>query len=796
MTDVNPLFKELQETRAFVLYRLIPQSDGSLDKVPMNPQAGRNCNPHDPSEWMLPAQAQVWAERYGNSYGVGIVISEDITLPNGKKLFCLDLDKCRDGNQWLPHAASFCARFPGALIECSVSGNGLHVFGTYGGARPDHGVKNKVYRMELYTRLRFIALTGIGAVGALLTDHTVALNVLARDFFPPHDDIEYGDTLTETPVPDWSGPTDDDELLRRAMRSHSGATVFGGKAAFADLFNGNVPILARVFPPFKNTPYDESAADQAFANHCAFWCGNDGVRMERIMRRSALVRDKWDVRAGYLIGTINRACGSQKQWYKDPRANTPPVVPPQTVPPAPMATPTPTATPVESSARPTVGDYLTIQQQLGLFDGCVYVQDVHRVMMPQGYLLDGVRFDAEFSGYQFAVTADGQRPAKHAWDAFVQSEVYNFPKVKGTFFDPRQEPRKIVTREGWIYINSWVPIDIPKIRGDVSPFLNHLRKILPNGNDAGILLAYFAACVQYQGYKFQWWPLIQGVEGNGKTLLSVLLQMAIGRRFTHWPKAAEVGSKFNAAYYGKILVCVEDVKISESRDSLWETLKPMITGSELEIEAKGIDKVMREVCFNGVLNTNHKNGIRKTRNDRRIGPFFCAQQHVSDLERDGLTEEYFIEFRRWVLNEGGPIVADFLSTYVIPDEWNPATKAIRAPKTTATEEAITAGLGTVEQEVLEAIEQGMPGFRGGWVSSSALDRLLGVIGKSVAIPRNKRRDLLESIGYTLHRALPEGRSNVPDTDGSRPRLYVREDAPGAQETNPALVMGWFQAAQR
>jgi hypothetical protein len=825
MADVNLLLAQMQGVRAFILYKLLPQADGSLDKVPLNPYSGRLVSAHEPNEWMLPSEAAIWAEQYGSDHGVAVVISEQIVLPNGLRLFCLDLDKCRDGNSWLPHAASFCARFSGALIECSVSGNGLHVFASYRGERPDHGVKNKTYRMELYTRLRFIALTGVGMTGNALADHTSTLQGVAKEFFPPHDDLEYGDTLTEKPVVEWYGPDDDEELLRRAMRSNSGGAVFGGKAAFADLWYGNVASLSRAFPPFKNTAFDESAADQALANHLAFWTGNHGVRMERMMRASALMRSKYD-RPGYLVGTINRACGSQRQWYKGSQPATTAeqtAVPHATgtteptdnaavagallnalvsapAPPTAQAVPAPahvtTGAPGGfSSVRPNVGDYLTLNQQLALFEGCVYVQDMHQVMMPQGYMLSSERFDAEFSGYTFIATADGTRPARRAWDAFVHSEVHNFPKVKGTFFDPRSAPRTITVRDGWTFINSWVPIDIPRRRGDPSPFLSHLKRILPLGNDADILLAYFAACVQYPGIKFQWWPLIQGVEGNGKTILSELLERAVGSRYAHWPKASEVGSRFNAPFYGKILILVEDVKISEARDSLWETLKPMITGRKLEIESKGVDKVTREVSFNGVLNTNHKNGIRKTRNDRRICPFFCAQQHESDLARDGLTEDYFNWLREWIRIEGGPVVTDYLMTYEIPEQWNPATRAIRAPKTTATEEAITAGLGSVEQEVLEAIQQSMPGFRGGWVSSSALDLLLSRMGKASTIPRNKRRDLLESLGYTLHPALPDGRTPVADTDGSRPRLYVRGEAQGAQETNPSTVIQWYQWAQ-
>lgn len=820
MANDNLLLQQLQGVLAFIVYRLIPQNDGSLDKVPYNPYTGKNCDPHDPNEWMLPDAAALWAEQLGYGFGVGVVISEQIVLPNGMRLFCVDLDKCRDGNQWLPHAASFCTRFAGALTEASVSTNGLHIFGCYRGERPEHGVKNKTYRMELYTRLRFIAVTGYGAHGNALIDATDSLHKFATQFFPPHDDTDYGDELSIAPVAEWSGPTDDGELIARALRSTSARAIFGGKAAFADLWFANSEVLAKVFPAYKYTAWDESAADQALANHLAFWTGKHGARMEKLMRDSKLVREKWDNRAGYLLDTINKACGSQVEVYKDrtlevygdpslapvvdissaavpsTAANTSAVpTPPIAVasvggfpPPALVVAPT-------LSARPQVGDYLTLQQQLHLFDGCVYVQDMHQIMMPQGYTLTSERFDAEFSGYTFAVEADGQHPAKHAWECFVHSKIFQFPKVKGTYFEPRVAPRTVMLRDGWTFINSWVPVEIPRRQGDVTPFLQHMKRILPRGYDAEILLAYFAACVQYPGVKFQWWPFIQGVEGNGKTMLSELLQAAVGRRLTHWPKAGEIGSKFNAAFYGKLLVLVEDIKISEDRHSLWETLKPMITGRQLEIEYKGVDKVMREVCFNGVLNSNHKDGIRKTRNDRRLCTLFCAQQHESDLERDGLTEDYFNWFRAWVA-ANGDVVADYLLTYQIPDEWNPATRAIRPPKTTATEEAIMAGLGAAEQEVLEAIEQNTVGFRNGWVSSSALDRLLALIGKTGSIPRNKRRSLLESLGYSPHPALLEGRSSVADADGTRPRLYVRKEAQGASETDPRTVMQWYQYCQK
>src|SRR6185437_1488528 len=142
------------------------------------------------------------------------------------------------------------------------------------------------------------------------------------------------------------------------------------------------------------------------------------------------------------------------------------------------------------------------------------------------------------------------------------------------------------------------------------------------------------------------------------------------------------------------------------------------------------------ICCNFILNTNHKDGLRKTSDDRRFAPFYTPQQTVADLTRDGLTGDYFFKFTNWLYADGFAIVSEFLHTYDIPDEFNPATKCQRAPLTSSTESAVTHGLGSLEQEILEAIEQGRPGFRGGWISSLQLDRLLGELNLKRRISHN------------------------------------------------------------
>ena len=70
-------------------------------------------------------------------------------------LGCIDLDGCLvDG--WLsPLAQRVLERNPGAYVEVSVSGNGLHIFGEFAEVS---GIRRPGF--EFYSRARFIRVTG------------------------------------------------------------------------------------------------------------------------------------------------------------------------------------------------------------------------------------------------------------------------------------------------------------------------------------------------------------------------------------------------------------------------------------------------------------------------------------------------------------------------------------------------------------------------------------------------------------------------------------------------------------
>ena len=773
MLTLPPALEALNAYKKFIIYLLQPSRSrpNKTDKFPANFRDGQVASAHDPQYWTDIQTAAAAAATMGPAYGVGFVFTND------DPFWFLDIDDCLlpDGSDWSDLAKGLCSAFPGAAVEISQSGRGMHIFGS--GRPPPHSCKNTPLGLEFYHADRFVALTGINAVGDIRTDFTAILPALVARYFPPDPTQGTGVTWSDTPCPEWKGSQNDDDLIRRALRSQSPSAAFGNKASFADLWTGATEVLAKCYPdPLR--PYDFSSADAALAQHLAFWTGKNCERIRRLMFKSALVRDKWE-REDYLPRTILGAVARQFDVLTDkvlePVANAP----------------TPTReTSLTTAPRPKMVDGSTFannEMQLNLFTGCVYIQDAHRVLIPGGIILKPEQFKVHFGGYTFTMDNANEKTTKDAWEAFTQNQAFRAPRVNLSTFRPDLTPAATFERGGVTLVNTYWPVDIPRKVGDVTPFLEHLAKVLPDQRDRNILLYYMAACVQHKGVKFQWAPLLQGVEGNGKTLFTRCVSESVGRRYVHWPKASKLAKEFNAWMIGKVFYGVEDIYVPDQKREVIEELKPMITGGDgLEIEGKGVDQVSSDICGNFMFNSNHKDAVRKTQNDRRFCVFFSAQQQADDLRRDGMDGDYFPKLYDWLRKDGYAIVAEMLHTLPIPDEFNPATSCQRAPVTTSTASAISASAGGIEQEIHEAIAQGTPGFCGGWISSIQLDRMLERMGASRRVTHSKRKEMLDGMGYVYHPALSDGRvNNLVMPDGGKPRLFVLKSSPAFDIQNSA-----------
>lgn len=833
--------------RQFILYKLIwDEAKQKYQKIPVSP-FDRKPFPKK-SDWQKDPSTmcdfETAAKNVVDGYGVGFLFTDQ------DPFFFADLDNCLlpDGSDWSALAKEIMRILPGAAIEVSSSGKGLHIFGT-GAVTQDHSNRNDTLGLEFYTQWRFVALTGTNIVGDASTDCTATLSHLLSTYFPPRASVASGVEWSSEPVAEWRGPADDDELIEVMLNSQSksAANIFGGASNLQALWTGDEAALGTFYPD-SSRAFDSSMADAGLAQHLAYWTGNNCDRIFTLMWRSGLVRDKWQ-REDYLQRTILRAVALQNKFYQ--AVDTSIVdkfgagkISASTVPQrefaekirasvvataseetaaflcqtqttakfwldnkdktadqlAAMLKPIKAATSDYSSEPEIVSgfQYLGATLQIEQFEGCTYIQDIHRILTPKGTLLDPKQFKATFGGYVFQMDEQGRKTTCNAWEAFTESQLVRFPKADTSCFRPDCEPGVILDIEGLTAVNAYKKVETRRVAGDATPFLNHLAKLLPDPRDREIVLSYMAAVVQHKGVKFQWCPLIQGAPGNGKTLLTRCVAFAVGQRYAHFPNAHDITNKFNGWLVNKLFIGVEDIYVPENRKEVIEELKPMITNERQDIQFKGSDQVTKDICANFILNSNHKDAIRKTKDDRRFALFFTAQQTEEDIYKAGMGGDYFPDLYAWLQKDGYAIVNDLLSNYKIKDEYNPATSCHRAPETSSTGEALIVGLGSVEQEILEAISEGRVGFSGGWVSSVALERLLKEIRADRIIPPNKRRDLMVTLGYDWHPALHNGRVNNPILidDNKKPRLYIKKGHLALQQTNASDVARMYEEAQR
>lgn len=132
-----------------------------IDKRPVRPD-GRSASSTSAKTWSTFEDAI--ASDVGQ--GVGFVL-------NGDGIVCIDLDSCMDDGRPSEWAQRILDLFPTAPVEVSLSGRGLHIWGTGRNVSRVFDVDDK--RVEVYADKRYIAVTGNWLRSGRLVDLTDGL---------------------------------------------------------------------------------------------------------------------------------------------------------------------------------------------------------------------------------------------------------------------------------------------------------------------------------------------------------------------------------------------------------------------------------------------------------------------------------------------------------------------------------------------------------------------------------------------------------------------------------------------
>lgn len=294
--------QEMKKLRRWVGFK-IEERDGKKTKIPFNAMTGSYGSSTDFHTWTSFRVAMMGCVKYGFD-GLGFCLGkndDDNTNISG-----VDLD-----NHDEPDFKDLSEKFINTLnsyTEYSPSGKGVHII--VFGKKPEGRCRKS--NIEMYGNGRFFTVTGNVIRALPVLERENELRQLWEEYLKEEEpeieptnpnEVVFGGSARRSSYPSSidSVHFSDDELLDIIAKSENGVGFF-------KLYRGDMN-------EYNN---DHSRADAAFCQYLAFWTGCDRTQMDRIFRKSELMRKKWDSRRGemtYGEMTINRAVAKQRDVY-------------------------------------------------------------------------------------------------------------------------------------------------------------------------------------------------------------------------------------------------------------------------------------------------------------------------------------------------------------------------------------------------------------------------------------------------------------------------------------------------
>ena len=255
---------ELFEYKQWVLWRRV-EVNGRIAKLPISPWSGKAAACDKPETWSTYRHV-CYARRKFRSAGIGFVFT-------AADPFCgIDIDRCRTARGEIEAAAQALIRRMSSYTELSPSGSGIHIVVKAKLPGPGRRTDN----LEVYDSGRYFTITGrqVAESPLCLQQRQQEIDELIAGLF----------TRRQIRLEMYASAelhTSDDELIQRARAAKNGER-------FARLWEGDTADFGG----------DHSRADLALCRMLAFWCKGDFERVDRLFRRSGLMRDKWNRIAG------------------------------------------------------------------------------------------------------------------------------------------------------------------------------------------------------------------------------------------------------------------------------------------------------------------------------------------------------------------------------------------------------------------------------------------------------------------------------------------------------------------
>ena len=278
----------------------------------------------------------------------------------------------------------------------------------------------------------------------------------------------------------------------------------------------------------------------------------------------------------------------------------------------------------------------------------------------------------------------------------------------------------------------------------------HIKFICDTEENTSIFTQWLAHQVQFPGRQILWSPVIQSIQGIGKSFFGELLRACIGDRNVGVVSPSQAVSDFNPWATGVVVNVLEELRVvGNSRFDVVNALKPLITDRIIMINDKGVRQYQTYNTANYICFTNYRDAIPLDEDDRRWWVLFAVIESLKDLKKfvgeDAST--YFPALFDAVRSHPQELRKWFLEYKITPE----FLKIKQAPMTDskrsmiATEEASFDGLS----EVRELLNEGGQYFNKECISSADLFEHLLFENPELEINTSRRNIILKRLGYSL-----------------------------------------------
>jgi hypothetical protein len=279
----------------------------------------------------------------------------------------------------------------------------------------------------------------------------------------------------------------------------------------------------------------------------------------------------------------------------------------------------------------------------------------------------------------------------------------------------------LVTREGLVYGNRWRdqrPLPVP---GDVSPWLRHVERMIPDAVERRHFLSVLAHKVQFPSIKINHAILLGGNHGSGKDTLMAPFFWSIGgdtKSNCSLVKNDELTSQWGYALECEVMEIAE-LRQAQATDrrAIENTLKPLIAAPPelLPVNRKGLHPYLALNRILVVAFTNERGAISLPSEDRRWFVLWCDADKLPEADATALWTWY-------TRQNGFGAVAHYLATFDV-SAWSPTAPP---PMTEAKMILIDAAMSPAEAALVSAIKGRVGDFACGVIGSpfhAVLDRV-------------------------------------------------------------------------